>query len=112
MTVDHVPRTVETATSPEADSGVNSSTNGDAETHRYASYGVGYVYDARMMLHSCSSGHQEDPSRISRIFELLKTSGCIAQMIPLPSREVRREEALLVHSEALWEKVMFTGSMF
>ena len=78
----------------------------------YASYSVGFVYDPRMMLHSCTTGHQEDPQRIDRIYNMLKTSGCIEQMLPLACREVRQEEALLVHSEALWEKVMYIGGRF
>ncbi|KAI0074161.1 histone deacetylase complex protein [Panus rudis PR-1116 ss-1] len=78
---------------------------------RFARYNVGYVYDPRMMLHNCVRGHSEDPQRISRIFDALKADGCLSQMVRLPIREVAREEALLVHSEALWDKVMAVSSM-
>ncbi|KAK7692723.1 hypothetical protein QCA50_004356 [Cerrena zonata] len=110
MNIDDVSQAAETTTAGE-DGVAVPSTNGNVETARYASYAVGYVYDPRMMLHSCASGHQEDPERISRIFDMLKTSGCIAQMVPIAIREVRRQEVLLVHSEALWDKVMYIASM-
>ncbi|KAI0930403.1 hypothetical protein AcV5_007127 [Taiwanofungus camphoratus] len=73
---------------------------------------VGYVYDAKMMLHSCSRGHHEEqPERISRIFDILKENGCLSKMRRLPIRRILREEALLVHSEALWDKVLAIHSM-
>ncbi|CAL1706955.1 unnamed protein product [Somion occarium] len=90
---------------------VVSETDNLPSSTRFAAYNVGYVYDPRMMLHSCSTGHQEDPDRISRIFDTLKAGGCIAQMVPIPIREIRREEVLLVHSESLWDKVMAISSM-
>ncbi|KZT11050.1 histone deacetylase complex protein [Laetiporus sulphureus 93-53] len=73
---------------------------------------VGYVYSSKMMMHSCSRGHHEEqPERISRIFDILKDAGCTRKMRRLPIRQVIRSEALLVHSEALWEKVMAIQSM-
>lgn len=60
-----------------------------------------------MMTHTNTRGHHEEqPDRISRIFNLLKDSDCLTKMRRLPIRPVAREEALLVHSEALWEKIM------
>lgn len=68
---------------------------------------VGYVYSTLMMTHTNTRGHHEEqPDRISRIFNLLKDSDCLTKMRRLPIRPVAREEALLVHSEALWEKIM------
>lgn len=67
---------------------------------------VGYVYDSRMMLHSCISGHPEQPARIQRIHDLLREKQLLAKMRRLNAREAEREEVLLVHSEHLWDKVM------
>lgn len=68
---------------------------------------VGYVYSTLMMTHTNTRGHHEEqPDRISRIFNLLKDSNCLARMRRLPIRPITREEALLVHSEALWEKIL------
>lgn len=68
---------------------------------------VGYVYSTLMMTHTNTRGHHEEqPDRISRIFNILKDADCLAKMRRLPIRPVAREEALLVHSEALWEKIM------
>ncbi|EPS99814.1 hypothetical protein FOMPIDRAFT_1146984 [Fomitopsis schrenkii] len=65
-----------------------------------------------MMTHTNTRGHHEEqPDRISRIFNLLKDSDCLTKMRRLPIRPVAREEALLVHSEALWEKIMAIQSM-
>ncbi|KAH9839549.1 histone deacetylase complex protein [Rhodofomes roseus] len=73
---------------------------------------VGYVYSTLMMTHTNTRGHHEEqPDRISRIFNLLKDSNCLAKMRRLPIRPVVREEALLVHSEALWEKILAIQSM-
>ncbi|KAH9921519.1 histone deacetylase complex protein [Epithele typhae] len=59
-----------------------------------------------MMTHSCLRGHPEQPARISRIFDILTENGCFQRMRELPIRPVHREEALLVHSQALWDKVL------
>lgn len=68
---------------------------------------VGYVYSSKMMMHSCSRGHHEEqPERISRIFDTLKEADCLKRMKKLPIRPILREEALLVHSEILWDKVL------
>ncbi|OSX56322.1 hypothetical protein POSPLADRAFT_1175378 [Postia placenta MAD-698-R-SB12] len=75
-------------------------------------YKVGYVYSAKMMMHSCSRGHHEEqPERISRIFNILMEQDCLSKMKRLPIRPVLPEEALLVHSRALWEKVLAIHSM-
>ena len=75
-------------------------------TLRDAAFQVGYVYSSKMMTHSCHRGHCEQPERISRIFDILKQNGCLAEMKQLPIRRVLREEALLVHSQSLWDKVL------
>lgn len=75
-------------------------------TLRESAYQVGYVYSSKMMAHSCVHGHCEQPERISRIFDILNQSGCLEKMKRLPIRRVLREEALLVHSQALWDKVL------
>ena len=79
---------------------------------REHAYQVGYVYSSKMMTHSCANGHCEQPERISRIFDILKEHGCLARMKHLPIRRVLREEALLVHSESLWEKVLALHSNY
>ena len=80
------------------------------EMHRF-----GYVYDIRMMAHHpvAVSGneaddlsHPEEPRRIAMIFAKLSTNGCIKRMRQIRIRHVRMAEALLVHSENHWEKVM------
>ena len=75
-------------------------------TLRENAYQVGYVYSSKMMTHSCIRDHCEQPERISRIFDILKQNGCLAEMKQLPIRRVLREEALLVHSQSLWDKVL------
>ncbi len=75
-------------------------------TLRANAYQVGYVYSSKMMTHSCAHGHPEQPERISRIFDILKDNDCLVRMKQLPIRRVLREEALLVHSQSLWEKVI------
>ncbi|KAI0085134.1 histone deacetylase complex protein [Irpex rosettiformis] len=74
---------------------------------------IGYVYDEEMLLHSCVApdGHPEQPSRITRIYNALLTSSVLAQMKRIPARAVERDEALLVHSEVLWDKVMAIAAM-
>ena len=75
-------------------------------TLRENAYQVGYVYSSKMMTHSCARGHPEQPERISRIFDILREHDCLSRMKQLPIRRVLREEALLVHSTSLWEKVL------
>ncbi|KAI0829722.1 histone deacetylase complex protein [Trametes gibbosa] len=75
-------------------------------TLKESAYQAGYVYSSKMMAHSCVHGHCEQPERISRIFDILNQNGCLEKMKQLPIRRVLREEALLVHSQALWDKVL------
>ena len=67
---------------------------------------VGYVYDSRMLMHSCISGHPEQPARIQGVHDVLKREQLLVKMKKLPIREADRDEILLVHSEHLWDKVM------
>jgi len=66
---------------------------------------VGYVYSTEMMQHYSSQGHPEDPQRISRIMQAIQAAHYHIKMKRLPIRPVKRDEALLVHSEDHWEKV-------
>lgn len=49
--------------------------------------------------------HPEQPSRIVRIWKTLVEKEYTKKMLWLPIRTVRREEALLVHTEDHWDKV-------
>ncbi|KAF9958801.1 Histone deacetylase hda1 [Mortierella alpina] len=62
---------------------------------------TGYVYDVRMRFHSNVHGdddHPEDPRRIWRIYDALKSSGCTSRMVKIPSREATVDELKLVHT--------------
>lgn len=67
---------------------------------------VGYVYSSEMMVHYSPHGHPEEPSRISRIFDAITAARLAPKMKQLPTRQVKKEEALLVHSEDHWDKVI------
>ena len=67
---------------------------------------VGYVFSPEMLGHSKPEGHEEQPARITRIFEALQKSGCIELMIRLKIRPALKEEVILVHSEDHWNKIM------
>jgi hypothetical protein len=69
----------------------------------------GYVYDARMMAHmpvADDLDHPEAPGRIAGIYQKLREGGCLFRMKLIPIRPVKMMEAMLVHSEDHWEKVM------
>ncbi|KAK2463227.1 hypothetical protein APHAL10511_004882 [Amanita phalloides] len=67
---------------------------------------VGYVYAAEMTAHFNPAGHPESPDRIVAIYQTLVFAHYTPKMKWLPIRPVRREEALLVHSEDHWDKVL------
>lgn len=68
---------------------------------------VGYVYDVTMMAHhNRGMDHDEDPQRISVIFDKLKRSGRLRLMKKLPFQPASREEILTVHSADHWDRVM------
>ncbi|KAF4621405.1 hypothetical protein D9613_000736 [Agrocybe pediades] len=69
-------------------------------------YAVGYVYSSEMMSHFSPHGHPEQPARIQEIWLTLARDKLTEQMKWIPIREVRKEEALLVHSEDHWNKVV------
>ncbi|KAF8161152.1 histone deacetylase complex protein [Crassisporium funariophilum] len=69
-------------------------------------YSVGYIYSSEMMSHFSSQGHPEQPSRIQNIWQILVRNQLTKKMKWIPIREVRKEEALLVHSEDHWDKVV------
>lgn len=66
---------------------------------------VGYVYSAEMLAHHHPSGHPEKPERISRIWEAFIRARLLPKMKRLTIRPVQKYEALLVHTEDLWNKV-------
>lgn len=67
---------------------------------------VGYVYAAEMTAHFNPAGHPECPDRIVAIYQALVMAHYSPKMKLIPIRPVRREEALLVHSEDHWDKVL------
>lgn len=67
---------------------------------------VGYIYSSEMMSHFSPHGHPEQPARIQQIWATLVREELNRRMKWLPIREVRKDEALLVHSEDHWNKVM------
>lgn len=82
---------------------------------------TGYVYDPLMMMHcqdgyiptadnvqDAGNGHPEEPMRIKRIFNLLKSNGLIKKMKQLPSIECTYDQVRLVHDEDHWLKVQGT----
>lgn len=68
-------------------------------------YTVGFVYSTEMTSHFSPHGHPEDPNRITRIWQAIVGKRYTQKMKWLPIRPVRKEEALLVHSEDHWDKV-------
>jgi len=75
-------------------------------------YTVGYVFSSEMTSHFSPHGHPENPERIKRIHSALTAARHTEKMKRLPIRSVRKEEALLVHSEDHWEKVAAIQSEF
>lgn len=73
---------------------------------RFDQFTVGYVYAAEMMEHLSLHGHPEQPERISRILAAIVAEHLHTRMKRIPIRPVKRDEALLVHSEDHWDKVM------
>ena len=69
-------------------------------------YTVGYIYSSEMMSHFSPHGHPEQPARIQHIWQTLVRDQLTKKMKWLPIRQVRKEEALLVHSEDHWDKVI------
>jgi histone deacetylase 6 len=76
---------------------------------------VGYVWSIEMLNHACvfdegeddeDSRHPEQPERLVRIHQTLEQAGCLARMRQLPIRPVTEQEAMLVHTDTHWEKVM------
>lgn len=67
---------------------------------------IGYVYSSEMMSHFSPHGHPEQPARIQQIWLTLVRDQLTKAMKWLPIREVRKEEALLVHGEDHWNKVI------
>ncbi|KAJ7901911.1 histone deacetylase complex protein [Mycena olivaceomarginata] len=68
---------------------------------------IGLVYDTKMTLHCSMSpeGHPEAPERIVRIWKALVANHYTSKAKIIPTRPVLKQEALLVHSEDLWDKI-------
>ncbi|KAG5648500.1 hypothetical protein DXG03_003111 [Asterophora parasitica] len=64
-----------------------------------------------MTSHFSPTGHPEKPERISYIYHALTVGRHTKKMKWLPIRPVRREEAMLVHSEDHWDKVQAIQEM-
>ncbi|KAH7913895.1 histone deacetylase clr3 [Hygrophoropsis aurantiaca] len=64
-----------------------------------------------MMLHVSRHGHPEQPGRISAIRNIIRDRGLLSKMKQIPIREVKKQEALLVHSEEHWDKVLAIQAM-
>ncbi|TFK25666.1 histone deacetylase clr3 [Coprinopsis marcescibilis] len=71
-------------------------------------YTVGYVYSVDMMMHFSLDphGHPEQPNRIKNIWQTLVKEHLTERMKWLPIRPVKKEEAMLVHGEDHWDKVI------
>lgn len=72
----------------------------------------GYVFDDRMMLHAPLDEHPESPARIQGIYQRLREAGCLHRMRQVQIRQVKKSEALLVHSEDHWDKVQMIARLF
>lgn len=99
---------------------------------KYVTRFTGVCYDVRMRFHATvdvEDVHPEDPRRIFSIYEELMKNGLIAReqtvwnpntdpdcmrpvapMVVFTSREVTKEEALLVHTEDHWNFIEETAS--
>lgn len=75
----------------------------DGESHPNT---CGYVYDPQMMIHAnIVQHHDEQPARISEIFQTLVKAGCISRMGEVKGREVTQEEVLLVHAKSVLDEL-------
>ncbi|KAJ7072273.1 histone deacetylase clr3 [Mycena amicta] len=70
---------------------------------------IGFVYAAEMMAHNPrythNGDHPELPARISSIWDELTRNRMTGKAKRIPIRPVSKPEALLVHSEDLWDKI-------
>ena len=86
---------------------------------------TGIVYNVQMMLHApinysrdgeqdpsiqddmddYRTSHPEEPRRISHIYAKLKAANLVSQMVHLPCPEATPEQALLVHSDHVWQEL-------
>lgn len=69
-------------------------------------YTVGYVFAVEMLIHFKKDGHPEQPQRIRQILDMLAANSLTPLMKQLPIRQVKKHEAMLVHSEDHWDKVV------
>ncbi|KIY50308.1 histone deacetylase complex protein [Fistulina hepatica ATCC 64428] len=69
---------------------------------------VGFVYNQEMTSHCRIDGstHEEQPARITCIYDAIVKANYHTRMIQLPIREVQDYEALLVHTEDHWRNVL------
>lgn len=68
---------------------------------------VGFVFSTEMTTHCSLSpdGHPESPTRIIRIWNAIVAKHYTLKTKRIPIRPVHKQEALLVHSEDLWDKI-------
>lgn len=74
--------------------------------HCHPGYTVGLVYSSDMLAHFHPDGHDEQPARISRIWDLFVQNKLTQRAHFVPIRKVEKHEALLVHTEDHWNKVL------
>ncbi|EPQ28822.1 uncharacterized protein PFL1_03625 [Pseudozyma flocculosa PF-1] len=96
------------STAPTATYGTESSSSSSDSSRSLSPrerYPTGLVYDVLMMLHAnpVEIDHPEDPIRIHKIFSLLQQHGCVARMKRIPTREVLKDEVMLIHEAGIWD---------
>ncbi len=69
---------------------------------------VGYVFSNEMGQHysTSSADHPESPERTIAIYKALQSAHCLDRMQRIPIRAVEKHEALLVHDEDHWDKIL------
>ncbi|KAH7888763.1 histone deacetylase clr3 [Phlebopus sp. FC_14] len=82
-----------------------------SEPYQGSQYTVGYVYSSDMLIHSSLHGHPEQPERISRIRNAIRDAKLLAKMKEIPIRPVYHNEALLVHTQEHWDKILAIQTM-
>lgn len=100
-----VPQHAQTHDTPQ-----NTDVNGDTQLNypHVPRYNVGYVYSSEMLKHFSmrDSEHVERPARIEKIWDLLREKQCLDKMYNIPIKPLQKQEALLVHTENHWQKVL------
>ena len=61
---------------------------------------IGLIYDRRFLDHDTGDVHPECPARLNVIMESLREEGLLDRLVPLPFRQAKAEEIVLVHEPA------------